>query len=184
MSFQTGPFEIDFTKRGVKSAQRGSGIQDETRSKNKLPLGITFQTGFVKRAAQIYCARLFGMTFHVESISLSGGCEARGAARESKTKEGPRMSSRSKLLPNGVREARSTDPLCRAIRNDDPFEMDFIKRALRGARGAARESKTKQGPRISFRSKLGKPIYAKTCHGWEWLCSNSVSTQPRCGQPQ
>ena len=31
-------------------------------------------------------------------------------------------------FPNGVREARSTDLLCRTIRNDFPFGMHFTKR--------------------------------------------------------
>ena len=50
------------------------------------------------------------------------------AARESKTKQGPRRSFRSKLLSKRVREARSADLLRRAIRNDFPFGMHFTKR--------------------------------------------------------
>ena len=47
--------------------QRSSGIQDETRYQNKLPLEFT------RRAAQIYCTRPFEMTSHSECISLNGG---------------------------------------------------------------------------------------------------------------
>ena len=50
-----------------------------------------------------------------------------------KTKQGPRISFRSKLLSKRVREARSADLLRRAIRNDFPFGMHFNKRGLRGA---------------------------------------------------
>ena len=93
---------MDLTKRGLRAAQRRSRIQDETRSQNELPLEITFQTGFVRRAAQLYCAEPFEMTFHSECISLNGGFrEARNAAREYKTKQGTRpfeMTSHSECI--------------------------------------------------------------------------------------
>ena len=38
------PFGMDFAKRGLRGAQRSSGIQDETKSQNKLPLEITFRS--------------------------------------------------------------------------------------------------------------------------------------------
>ena len=40
---------------------------------NKLPLEITFQTGSVRRAAQIYCAAPLEMALPLEWISLNGG---------------------------------------------------------------------------------------------------------------
>ena len=43
------------------------------RYQDKLPLELTFQMGSERRAAQIYCAGPFEMTFHSEWISLDGG---------------------------------------------------------------------------------------------------------------
>ena len=39
------PFGLIFTNRGLRGAQRSSGIQDEARAQSNLPLGITFFYG-------------------------------------------------------------------------------------------------------------------------------------------
>ena len=81
----------------------------------------------------------------------------RGTQRSAGIQDGNKVpeyvSFRSKLLSKGVRELRSADLLCEAIRNDFPFGMDFIKRWLRGAQRSS-ESKTQHGHRVNFRSKL------------------------------
>ena len=75
-----------------------SGNQDETRSKKRLPLGITFQTGSVRRAAQIYFVGPFEMTFHSECMA-KWGPERRatqlGKSRQNKVQE---KQIRSELL--------------------------------------------------------------------------------------
>ena len=57
------PFGMDFTRRGLRSAQCCSGIQDEIRIQNKLPLEVIFQTGGERRAAQIHCTKPFEINF-------------------------------------------------------------------------------------------------------------------------
>ena len=74
-----GPFEMTFHSEwisldgGLRSAQCSSGIQDEIRAQNELPLEMIFQTGADRRAAQIHCTKPFEMTFHSECISLNCG---------------------------------------------------------------------------------------------------------------
>ena len=67
------PFGMDYSNREPRGAQRSSGIQDETKSQNKLPFEMTSQMRAERRAAQIYCAEPFEMTFPSEWISLNGG---------------------------------------------------------------------------------------------------------------
>ena len=79
-------------------------------------------------------------------------------------------------FPNGVREARSADLLCRTIRNDFPklymyvyFLFHFPKtlRAipcfLRRVTGRSNSVVTQ----FQRRYVAGRPIDSKTCHGWK-----------------
>ena len=50
----------------------GGSTSEVTRAQRRLRSKITFETGSVRRAAQIYCAGTFGMTFHSDWSSLTG----------------------------------------------------------------------------------------------------------------
>ena len=117
----TGPFEMTFHAEWISlndGCQRSSGIQDETRSQKKLPLEITFQTGSVRRAAQIYCAGPFERTFHSECISLYGGLK--GAQRSSGIQDETRYQSK---LPLEITFQTGAERRAAQIHCVGPFEM-------------------------------------------------------------
>lgn len=106
-------------KRGLSGAQRSSGIQDETRTQKNRPLEVTFQTGAERRAAQIHCARPFGMDFTKRGL--------RGLGIQDETRSHNKLPLEITFQTGSVR--RSANLLRRAIRNDFPLGMDFAKRA-------------------------------------------------------